>query len=380
MKTFWKIAIPVTCVAVICAAAIAWQVHERKLTEATRVCRASAEHGNAKAQYKLGGIYYYGNGIPKDYAEAARWYRKAADQGDAKAEYGIGYMYDGGLGLPQDFTEALRWYRKAADQDDAQAQGGLGSMYYDGRAVPQDRAEAARWYRKAADQGRARAQYDLGYMYYYGQGVPQDRAEADRWYHKAADQGYAYAQQALGLRGRKWSTFSKINNSIIPLGCLMLLIGSLSPGWRLQNRHQRAEAIAALLGLTTVGMSLYWVFCALPSISAVNAFFFAKELLGGIFVAMLISLFIPKTAKIVLGISGILFIGLNLLLIVLIDTKRFIPVRAFCSFNGIFIGLSIPLAIFLWRTHKKSREEENLDSEDAAPELLDENERDSNQV
>jgi prepilin signal peptidase PulO-like enzyme (type II secretory pathway) len=158
------------------------------------------------------------------------------------------------------------------------------------------------------------------------------------------------------------------------------LVGSLSHGWRLQNRHQRAVAIAALLGLTTEGFSLYWVFGAFPSKSAVNAFLFANELLAGIVVAMLISLFIPKIAKIVLGISGILFIGLNLLLIVLIDTKRFIPVRAFCSLNGLLIGLSIPLTLFLWLTYRKSREEQSGEGEVAASETVAGSANESNQL
>jgi TPR repeat protein len=33
-------------------------------------------------------MYYYGNGVPQDYAEAVTWYRKAAGQGNREAEYG----------------------------------------------------------------------------------------------------------------------------------------------------------------------------------------------------------------------------------------------------------------------------------------------------
>ena len=50
-------------------------------------------------------------------------------------------------------------------------------------------------------------------------------------------------------------------------------------------------------------------FGILQSVSAVNAFYFAKSLLAGICIAMLISLIWSQGAKIVLRVSGILFIG-----------------------------------------------------------------------
>ena len=46
------------------------------------------------AQYDLGGMYYNGQGVAKNYAEAMKWFRKAADQGSANAQYGLGVMYD----------------------------------------------------------------------------------------------------------------------------------------------------------------------------------------------------------------------------------------------------------------------------------------------
>jgi hypothetical protein len=66
-------------------------------------------------------MYYYGRGVPSDYAEAARWYRKAAEQGYARAQYDLGYMYFYGRGVSQDRKEANRWFAKAADQGDERA-------------------------------------------------------------------------------------------------------------------------------------------------------------------------------------------------------------------------------------------------------------------
>ena len=45
--------------------------------------RASAEAGDAAAQFILGGMYVTGVGVPQDTAAAVAWYRRAAEQGDA---------------------------------------------------------------------------------------------------------------------------------------------------------------------------------------------------------------------------------------------------------------------------------------------------------
>src|SRR5437870_12949276 len=97
--TFWKIVALATCVAVIYAAATTlWPVYranadERRLAEAARVNRVSAEQGDAKAQDNLGVSYSQGRGVPRDDTEAVRWFRKAADQGSAEAQFNLGGMY-----------------------------------------------------------------------------------------------------------------------------------------------------------------------------------------------------------------------------------------------------------------------------------------------
>jgi hypothetical protein len=354
MTSFWRITIPFSCFIVICGAVITWHVYKVKINkqrerESINAYRGRAERGDASAEKDFGDIYYYGRGVPKKYDEALRWYRKAADQGNVRAQYMIGYMYDVGQGLPQDYTEALLWYRQAAEQNDARAQCGLGSMYYDGRGVPQNSAEAVRWYRRAADRGLSKAQYDLGYLYFYGQGVSEDREEANRWYHKAADQGYEPAQRALGLRSKGLSILGFITLVAMFFGCLVVLKDSLFPRKSLHARQQRALTLAGLLGLAYIGMSIYRVFGVFHSVIAVNAFYFAENLLFGIMFAMLISVFSLKGVKFVLGLSGMLFIGMNLFIIAHHALRNsFTTVRGFSIVNGMLIGMSVSLVIFLW--------------------------------
>ena len=81
-----------------------------------------------QTQYNRGTGYWYGNGVPQDYAEAANWFRKAAERGYAEAQYRLGQMLAIGQGIRQDNTEAVNWYRKAAEQGVARAQYNLGTM------------------------------------------------------------------------------------------------------------------------------------------------------------------------------------------------------------------------------------------------------------
>ena len=44
-----------------------------------------AEQGQVEAQFKLGLLYFNGEGVPKDFVRAAEWFRKAAGQGHTEA-------------------------------------------------------------------------------------------------------------------------------------------------------------------------------------------------------------------------------------------------------------------------------------------------------
>src|SRR6516162_9948174 len=119
--TYRKTAATGLCLAIICVAPILWSAYkerttQRKLAESARQCRVRAERGDTDAQYRLGSVYYYGKGEPRDYAVAIRWYRKSADQGIAQAQYALGYCYFHGHGVRQGNAEAVRCLRIAADQ------------------------------------------------------------------------------------------------------------------------------------------------------------------------------------------------------------------------------------------------------------------------
>jgi TPR repeat protein len=148
--------------------------------------KASAEQGDAEAQFNLGFCYDDERGVAKDYVEAVKWYRKAAEQNFAPAQFNLGYCYANGQGVVKDKGEAVKWYRKAAEQNYTPAQSNLGWCYDNGQGVAKDYVEAVKWYRKAAEQGHAEAQFNLGCCYANGQGVVKDKVETYAWFSMAA--------------------------------------------------------------------------------------------------------------------------------------------------------------------------------------------------
>jgi uncharacterized protein len=73
-----------------------------------------AEDGHAKAQFRLGCLYTFGQGVPEDHEEAVRLFHLAAEQGDADAQNNLGGMYAEGLGVEVDLVEAYAWFELAA--------------------------------------------------------------------------------------------------------------------------------------------------------------------------------------------------------------------------------------------------------------------------
>ena len=116
-----------------------------------------AEQGYAFAQYNLGIMYEYGNGVAKDYAEAVKWYRLSAEQGYAIGQYSLGLMYSNGYGVLKDKAEAVKWWGLSAEQGYAYAQGMLGIMYELGEGVLKDNIIAHMWYNIASGNGHKSA-------------------------------------------------------------------------------------------------------------------------------------------------------------------------------------------------------------------------------
>ncbi|MCL2075235.1 MAG: sel1 repeat family protein [Betaproteobacteria bacterium] len=90
-------------------------------TSTNSLIRIAAEQGYAPAQFHLGVMYEYGQGMPQDDLEAANWYQKSAEQGYVDAQFSLGIMHYAGQGVPQDFVLAYVPLSLAAASGDEQA-------------------------------------------------------------------------------------------------------------------------------------------------------------------------------------------------------------------------------------------------------------------
>ena len=157
-----------------------------EFTMNTRVIQKCCKHS---AQYYLGFMYYYGQGVEVDYDKALRFLREAVREFNEGYAV-IGDAYREGHGVEQNYGAACECYSKAPV---AYAKKRLGDMYRDGKNY----REALKHYQQAAEWGSADAQDCLADMYRNGQGVAKDPAEAMKWYMKAAQNGSAAAKQKI---------------------------------------------------------------------------------------------------------------------------------------------------------------------------------------
>jgi TPR repeat protein len=163
---------------------------------------AEAKAGDAGAQYRLGRMYYTGEGVLQDYTQAEVWFRKGAEQGDPNSQFMLGGLYHFGQGVPQDDGKAFNWIVKAAQQGHIDAEFYISTCYNAGWGVIPNDAKEVIWLRRAAEQGDARSQFYLGHFYDAGRGVPRDYSEAYFWFDLAASGDVSSEKQGESAKRR----------------------------------------------------------------------------------------------------------------------------------------------------------------------------------
>ncbi len=128
--------------------------------QAFRELQPLAEEGVARAQFRIGVMYYQGRTVTKNRDVANQWAGRAfatitrlAQEGKSWAQSDLGTAYENGIGINKNMNHAVDWYRKAAEGNYAGAQTNLGVLYGTGDGVAYDHGKAIFWLKKAADQG-----------------------------------------------------------------------------------------------------------------------------------------------------------------------------------------------------------------------------------
>lgn len=152
------------------------------------------------AQYKIGLMYFLGDGVRQSFEHAFTYFKLAADDRCFSAELALAYLYYTGQGVEKSFFKALEYYAKTADHPKCQL--GIAKLYHHGHdAVLQDIAEAIIWYKRAAVEKKdADAQYALGRIYSDGElGIKIDYSEAMFWFSQAAYRDHVDSNVSMGL-------------------------------------------------------------------------------------------------------------------------------------------------------------------------------------
>jgi TPR repeat protein len=112
---------------------------------------ALAEQGDPQAQFALGSMYRYGQGVAQDYDAALGWWQKAAEQGLVDAQYALGNAYSGGTGVARDNVLSYMWYDIAAAQTGAGWLASIAGTNRDVLVKRMTKADLARAKQMAAD-------------------------------------------------------------------------------------------------------------------------------------------------------------------------------------------------------------------------------------
>lgn len=176
------------------------QAEEAQRYEEERKVQENLSLKQAPGVLDVGILAYYRG----DYAKAYELLQPLAADGVARAQFRIGMMYFLGRGMARNQVTGEQWIAKAlpsilsaAQKGTPWAQTDLGTAYEMGITLNKDMGRAVYWYTQAAERGYAGAQTNLGVLYGTGDGVTQDRGQAIQWFKRAAQQGDTVARENL---------------------------------------------------------------------------------------------------------------------------------------------------------------------------------------
>ena len=110
------------------------EFYEEKIYEkALKHFNNAAEQGNSDAQYKLGLLYFCGEGVPKDFVEAKKWFETAYMKNNGPATYFLSCMYYNGDGTDVDKNKSRWLFEKASEECKQQDIMELENLYYKNR-------------------------------------------------------------------------------------------------------------------------------------------------------------------------------------------------------------------------------------------------------
>lgn len=194
---------------------------ERNILEMVRLDEKAAGKGDTSSQGRLGACYLFGitegknTVIPQDHAKAIPLLKASAENGNALAQWMLGVTYQFGFGgTSADVDQAKIWWDKLELQKNSFQQRQIANVYRvedkktyaTGKNKWRDRKLtfeesnliAYEWLEKAAAQGDISALKELSAIYRYGK-RKEDGVKAFEYQLKAAELGDSEAQFSVAL-------------------------------------------------------------------------------------------------------------------------------------------------------------------------------------
>lgn len=182
---------------------------KRQPDEGLSLLNMAAEQGYADAEYELAEVFFH---RAATHNQAIALFEAAANHGQVRAQFRLGQLYKAGeVGRSASRTStvhrdtaphlklAFEWFHKAAEQGDVEAMFEQGQMHAQGLGTTQNFEAAEKCYQQAAEKGHAKAAFNLGFLFAHGQGVEQDDIRAYQWYRISELAGYALAKSSGAL-------------------------------------------------------------------------------------------------------------------------------------------------------------------------------------
>ncbi|MEA3352659.1 MAG: tetratricopeptide repeat protein [Campylobacterota bacterium] len=142
------------------------------IKNAITLYKQSARAGNDEANFKLGTIYYKGEGVRRNFDIAMKYFQKAAAYGHIKSKYNTAVIYSQKRYSKHNYIKAYNIFLELALEDDPASQNKVGLFLTYGLGVDKDYKEAVKWFEKSYFKGdNLEASCNLALMFASGKGV-----------------------------------------------------------------------------------------------------------------------------------------------------------------------------------------------------------------
>lgn len=200
----------VAALGAMCPAAHAQQQTLEQATDSVRQIYIRAQQGVAADQNEVGGWYYRGRHVERNYETALQWWSRAAQQGNALAIGNMALCYQTGNGTEADSVRAVQLYDRSLRTGNPQlfrsfenqaANGNLfaatylAHCYKDGIGTRKNADKYIEYLTIAADKGSVSSRTELGLAYYNR----HDYTQAFNNFSMAAHRGDVNATYFTGL-------------------------------------------------------------------------------------------------------------------------------------------------------------------------------------